>query len=158
MTPQRVTLILIISTVLNVHYAIAFGMALKDICLSGVYCNYVVDGFTKTIYGLLNIKQDSQQICLQERIEECSCYEMLTLDKTWIPNWPRLDKLDVKQLTRQTSKKYHPDHLVATYSGDRNNPFIFLMKCSTLFQHPDLRKEYVTYVQFDVYYLISDLI
>eukprot|EP01084_Bolivina_argentea_P176716 305752_1 len=119
-----------------------FSFKLKDICRTGSYCSFFVSGVKRTFYGLYGKNTDIQTFCLQPRIQECSCYEMLILEKSWTPHWPKLDEVDVKRLRRQSVKIYHPDTLDQNYTGNRNDPFIFLEKCFLIFQDPELRKDY----------------
>ncbi len=51
---------------------------LKDICKPGTICYYFMDGIKKRIYGT-HAGAAPHSVCLQEQIEECSCFEMLFL-------------------------------------------------------------------------------
>eukprot|EP01083_Nonionella_stella_P237193 832326_1 len=115
----------------------AFTIKLGDICKSGSWCHYFMDGTKKIIYGADKGEiPDSDSVCLQQKIEQCSCYEILLLEKSVIPSWPKIDATDVRKLRRHASKIYHSDVLYKNYSGDTSAPFIFLQKCAVFFQNP----------------------
>ena len=127
---------------------LAFTEKLHNVCKYGTFCNYILNGVTKTLYGFF--QTDSDSICLQTRIQECSCYEMLILKDLWVPRWPHLDTLDVNILWRQASKAYHPDKLDSQYDGDKSAPFMFLQECRDIFRHPVARNEYVYIQNFQI--------
>ena len=118
----------------------AFSVKLQDICGAKSYCRFIFNGAKRVLYGYQ--ANSDNNICMEAKIEECSCYEMLLLQKSWIPDTlPKLDATDVKQLYRRAVKKYHPDLIDNNFQGNKQTPFMFLQKCYSFFTHPSIRLE-----------------
>ena len=134
----------LILTGLVLHPTDAFSIPLSSICSPDSTCYYILNGVRRTLYGSELYNTDNDNLCMQTRIKECSCQEMLLLKKSWnAETWPLLDATDAKRLRNRAVKVYHSDHLPDNYQGNINEPIMYLQQCYSIFIHPQLRKEYV---------------
>ena len=73
-----------------------------------------------------------------------SHFFQLSAQKSWVPDWPELDAVDINKLRKTTSNIYHYDRIINNkdYKGDANEPQRFLEQCAAFFKCPTYRQEF----------------